>query len=219
MNAITASHTAKQRLAGLLLLFGTGVVGTLAYALISGGGGEPVTPAAQNPPSGTGTVIGATPSPSPTSSSPGTPGGPGSTPTPGTSEGPGQPGTPVEIPGDPDVPIAGVFFISGSIDGLVPGSARTMSLTVTNPNPWPIHVLTVDTTVAVPTALTCPPGTVEVGDYAFDDGDASITAPANGTARVDVPIEMVDSLTVDQTGCKGTTFALTFDGTAEQVAS
>jgi hypothetical protein len=215
MNTISQmSTTAKQRMAGLLLLFGTGVVAMLAYALISGGD-KPVTPAAQNPPAGTGTVIGATPSPAPSS-----PGTPGSTPAPGTTAGPSsEPGTPGGLPGGPDVPVAGVFYIAGRVDGLVPGRAKTMPLTVTNPNPWPIHVLTVNTSVARPSASSCPAGSLEVGDYAFSDGDASITAPANGTARVDVPVEMVDSLTMDQTGCKGTTFALTFAGTAEQVSS
>ncbi|HEX8003369.1 MAG TPA: hypothetical protein VF519_11815 [Mycobacteriales bacterium] len=183
MNAIN-ELSAKQRLAGLLLLFGTGVVGTLAYALISGGDGRPATPAAQNPPSGTGTVV-ASPSPSAT-------------------------GAPA---------VTGVFFISGNVDGLVPGAAKTMPLTVTNPNPFPIQVLSVSTGVAVPTSVACPAGSLDVGDYAFDDGDAALTAPANGTVRVDVPVQLVDSLTVDQSGCRGTTFALTFRGTAQQVTS
>lgn len=186
MNRITGV-TARQKLAALLLLFGTGVVGTLAYALISGGG-SPATPVAETPPSGTGTVIGATPTPSP-----------GATAAPPA--------------------VTGVFFISGSVDGLVPGNAKTMPLTVTNPNPWPIQVLTLDTGVAVPASVACAAGTVEVGDYTYDDGDAVLTAPANGTVRVDVPVRMVDSMTVDQTACKGTTFALTFDGTAQQVTS
>lgn len=190
MNAITAvgASTVKQRLAGLLLLFGTGVVGTVAYALISGSD-TPVSPAAQNPPSGTGTVIPAVPTPGAT---------PGVTPT----------AAPV-----------GVFFIAGSVDGLVPGAARTLPLTVTNPNPYPIQVLTVDTGVAVPAAASCPAGTIEVGDYSFSDGDTRLTAPANGTVRVEVPVRMVDSLTTDQTGCRGVPFALTFEGTAEQVTS
>lgn len=185
MNAITAvgASTVKQRLAGLLLLFGTGVVGTVAFALISGSD-NPVSPAAQNPPSGTGTVVPATPAPGVTPTAP-----------------------------------AGVFFIAGSVDGLVPGAARTLPLTVTNPNPYPIQVLTVDTGVAVPASASCPAGTIEVGDYAYADGDAALTAPANGTVRVEVPVRMVDSLTADQSGCRGVPFALTFQGTAEQVAS
>ena len=181
-DAIAAS-TGKQRLAGLLLLFGTGVVGTVAYALISGSD-KPVTPVTQNPPSGTGTVIGATPTP-------------GVTPT----------------------AAAGVFFISGSVDGLVPGAQRTLALTVTNPNAFPIRVLTVDTGVAVPASASCPAGSVEVGDYELADGGTELTAPANGTVRVDVSVSMVDSLTENQTGCRGVPFALTFEGTAEQVTS
>lgn len=190
MNATTAggATTRKQRLAGLLLLFGTGAVATIAYALITRGDGNPVSPAAQNPPSGTGTVV-ASPSPS-------------------------------AIGGVPGVPaVTAVFFISGNVDGLVPGAAKSMPLTVTNPNPFPIQVLTVSTGVAVPTSLACPAGSLDVGDYAYDDGDAVLTAPANGTVRVDVPVELVDSLTVDQTGCRGTTFALTFEGTAQRVTS
>lgn len=188
MNATEAvlATTPKQRLAGLLLLVGTGTVGTLAYVLISGGG-TPATPVAENPPSGTGVVIGASPSAAP------------------------------RLPVSP--PVQGVFLISGGVDGLVPGTAKTMPLTVTNPNSYAIQVLTVDTGVAVPTATSCPSGSLAVGDYTFDDGDAVLTAPPGGTVRVDVPVELRDSLTQDQTGCRAATFALTFEGTAREVAS
>ena len=172
--ATFAETTVKQRLAGLLLLFGTGVVGTVAYALISSGGDAPATPAALNPPAGTGTVIGATPSP-------------GVTATP-----------------------AGVFTISGSVAGLVPGAAKTMALTIANPNPWPIKVLTVRTGVAVPASVSCPADTLAVGDYAFESGDAALTAPAGGTVRVDVPVELRDSLTADQTACAGAPLTITY---------
>jgi hypothetical protein len=175
--------TRRQRMAGLLLLFGTGTVGAFAFALISGGGSA--RPVADAPPSGTGIVVGASPSPSATAA-----------------------------------PQArGVFFLAGNVKGLVPGARRTLPITVTNPNPYPIHVLTVDTGVAVPAGTTCPAGTLTVGDYRWDSGDAVLTAPAGGAVRVDVPVELRDSLTEDQTACRTTTFALTFDATAQEAAS
>lgn len=184
MNAAAMRDTTpKQRLAVLLLLFGTGAVATVAFALISRGG-APARPVADTPPSGSGVVV-ASPSPS-----------------------------------APAAPVArGVFFISGSVDGLVPGTAKTMPLTVTNPNPYPIQILTVDAGVAVPAAATCPPGSLSVGGYRYAAGDAVLTAPAGGAVLIDLPVELRDSLTEDDSGCRAATFALTFDGTAQEVDS
>lgn len=109
-----------------------------------------------------------------------------------------------------EAPVAkGVFYISGQVGGLVPGKASSLPITVTNPNPYPIHVLTVDTGVVTPP--TCPAGSLRVGRFS---ADTTVTAPARGTVEVSVPVELTDSTTQDQSGCAGVAFPLTFTGTA-----
>jgi len=124
----------------------------------------------------------------------------GATPSPGGTAAPGRP--------------AGSFTISGRVDGLLPGRPATLPLTVTNPNPWPIQVLTLDVGVNAPPGSPCPPGTVAAGRYAFGDGAPVVAAPARGSVVVAVPVELADSATQDQDGCRGTTLPLTLTGTA-----
>lgn len=126
----------------------------------------------------------------------------GATPTPGGGSAAPQP--------------AGRFSISGSVDGLLPGRPATLPLTVTNPNPWPIQVLTLDAGVTAPPGSTCPVGTLAVGAYDHGDGDPAVTVPARGSVVVDVRVVFADSLTDDQTGCRGATLPLVLSGTAER---
>jgi hypothetical protein len=115
--------------------------------------------------------------------------------------------------GETGAPVAkGVFYISGEVGGLVPGKAASMPVTVTNPNPYPIEVLTLDTGVTTPPGASCPAGSLEVGRYTATG--TPVTAPARGTVSVTVPVRLTDSTTQDQSGCAGTAFPLTFTGTA-----
>lgn len=114
--------------------------------------------------------------------------------------------------GDPAAP-SGVFHIAGRVTGLRPGAAATLPITVANPNPYPIEVLTLDTGVVTPADAACPAGSLRIGRYVAGEGPA-VTAPARGTVRVEVPVELTDSATQDQSGCAGATFPLTFTGTA-----
>ena len=173
----------RPRLTVLLLLFSVGVAGAIGYAVNNARQG---TPAAGEQPSGTGTVVGAGPqSPSPNPS-----GGPGN------AQGP-----------------TGVFHIAGDVAGLVPGEPGTLPLTITNPNPWPIQVLTVDTAVGDPSGSPCPAGTLTVGTYTYANG-AKISAPARGTVTMSVPVLLQDSMAQDQSGCPASAFPLTYTGTA-----
>lgn len=173
----------RQRLIVLLLLFFVGVAGAVTYAVAPSG--EKARPAATGGQTGTGTVVGGNPqSPSPQPGGPGNPQGPN-----------------------------GVFYISGQVTGLMPGAPSTLPLTIENPNPWPIQVLTLDTGVSAPAGSPCPASTLTVGTYTYTNG-AKISAPARGTVVVDVPVELADSTTQDQTGCRGSSFPLTFTGTA-----
>lgn len=176
--------TNQHRLLVLSLLLFVGLAGAVGYAVSNStqGGDKTATPAAQNPPSGTGTVVGAKP-----------------TDPPGNAGSPGP---------------SGVFSISGTVGGLVPGAASTLHLTVSNPNPWPIQVLTLNTGVGAPNGSPCPASTLQVGDYTWHDGDAVVKAQAKSTVVVDVPVQLVDSLTQNQSGCPASTFPLTYTGTA-----
>lgn len=180
-------ETTRQRLATLLLLFFLGALGAIGFAVTSNRG-ESGKPAADQPPSGNGTVVGAGPSASP---SPGKPGNAGP---------------------------SGVFSISGSVDQLVPGHPATLPLTITNPNPWPIQVLTIDASVGAPDGSPCPASTLSVGTYTYQAGAPKVSAPARGTTTMSIQVQLADSLTVDQSGCPGSTFPLTFTGTATMAA-
>ena len=104
-----------------------------------------------------------------------------------------------------------VFTISGRVAGLLPGRPGTLALRVTNPNPYPINVVTLDTSVAEPAG--CPDGSLRVGRY--DSARATaVTVLARATVDVPVAVELVDSPTADQSACAGATFGLEFSGTA-----
>lgn len=175
----------RQRLVVMLLLFFVGVAGAVTYAATTGAPNK-ATPAADGQQTGTGTVVGGNGAKSPSPK----PGGPGN------AQGPN-----------------GVFYISGQVAGLIPGAPSTLPLTIENPNPWPIQVLTLDTGVSAPNGSPCPASTLTVGTYTYSSG-AKISAPARGTVVVNVPVELADSVTQDQSGCPGSSFPLTFTGTA-----
>ena len=180
--------TTRQRLTTLLLLLFVGVAGAIGYAVSNDQRSGNANPAAEQPPSGTGTVVGASPSASPRA--------------PGGGQGGGQGGP------------SGVFSISGDAGSLVLGQPATLPLTITNPNPWPIQILTIDAAAGTPNGSPCPAAAFSVGSYRFRTGDAAVSAPARGTVRLDLTVELRDSLTQDQTGCRGATFPLTYTGTA-----
>jgi len=118
--------------------------------------------------------------------------------------------SPPGSPGSPPSP-AGYFSISGHVAGLVPGAATTLPLRITNPNPWPIRVLSVDVSVGTPSSGSCPASTLRVAPFR----GATLT-PAGGTVSIEVPVELVDSAVLDQSGCPRATFPLSFSGTAER---
>lgn len=108
-------------------------------------------------------------------------------------------------------PVEGTFSISGRVSGLLPGVPTSLPLTITNPNPWPIRVVSVAVLVGTPPSGACPSSTLSVGSFA-----GSVRAPGRGSAVVTVPVRLADSVTQDQTGCPGTAFPLEFTGLAER---
>ncbi len=116
------------------------------------------------------------------------------------------------VTGSGSVPTRGEpLAISGRVAGLAPGTPVTMSLAVRNPNPFPVRVRTVTTTVGPPDRAPCPARLLDVGAY----GGPPVAAPALSTVTVTVPVVLLDSLAEDQSGCPGATFPLTFGGVAD----
>ena len=179
----------------MLILAACTAAGAAGYAFSRSGN---ATPAAGGASTGTGTVVGGTRSASPSPA----PDGPAGRP-------PGQP------PGQPAGrrAVEGRFSISGHVADLVPGVPATLPLTITNPNPWPIRVLSVDVSVGTPSSGACPASTLRVAPFS----GAALASP-RGTVSIEVPVELVDSRTHDQSGCPRATFPLSFTGTAERVA-
>jgi hypothetical protein len=184
------NESTRKRLGVLLIFFSVGVAGAVTYAVTNES--QPAKPAANGQQTGTGTVVG----------------GPSAQPTPSPDKGDNGSSN---NGGGPK----GEFYISGSVTGLTPGNATVLPLTITNPNPWPIQVLTIDTGVGTPTGSPCPGSSLAVGQYTFTNG-TKITAAAKSTVQMTVPVTLTDSPTENQTGCLGATFPLTFTGTAEK---
>ena len=121
----------------------------------------------------------------------------------------------------------GGFCISGDVTGLAPGTTKPLTLTVVNPNPFPIYVtqlggtagqstggcdgannLTVSswTTTTQPTTTTLPSDAIAV---------APATSSGPGTATQDVNISFNDlGTTANQDNCLNATVPLTYSGHA-----
>jgi hypothetical protein len=132
-------------------------------------------------------------------------------------------GAPGLFAGASDAPAgkAAEFTISGQPSGLLyPGApAQMVPLTVTNPNPVPIVVTGLVVTVA-PGSPGCP--SAENIEITQSDASASIpvVVPANGSVTLPAQgatapaIQLLDLPAVNQNGCKGAMFALTYTGSA-----
>lgn len=122
-------------------------------------------------------------------------------------------------PGRPDTnPGQGAqqpFTMSGSVTGLKPGSASHIPVLISNPNKQPVTILRVTATVANASA-NCPAANLTVGSYDSSAPAAlNYTVPGNGTVTLPLRVELVSS-SGNQDGCKGKTFPIAFDGTAQQ---
>jgi hypothetical protein len=175
----------------------------------SGGGtsSDPVTPSAGNPhgPSSGSSHGGAAPSPGGT-------GGPIPPPVSAPHSPPSPPpaSTPVNLP----------FQVSGDVSGLAPGASTVIALTLRNPNSVRIRVTRV--TVAVSTDSTpsgCSSATNLVLHQATGISPASpVTIPARGSVTMNTfpraPRIGFRDLRTSQDACRGTSFRLTYTGSA-----
>jgi hypothetical protein len=102
-------------------------------------------------------------------------------------------------------PAAQPFLVSGDVDGLAPGVTRTLSLELSNPNDGAISVQSL--TVAVGDGRDgCPGANVGVGPWT-----GPVFVPRGGTAEVSLPVTMLASA---PGACQGSTFSLTYGGSA-----
>lgn len=99
------------------------------------------------------------------------------------------------------------FTIAGSVSGLYPGSARTLTVTVTNPNNFAIRVTSLTATVADP-AGPCTAGAVQVPPMA-----GTFVVPGNGSAATTLTARMANN---PPDACQSTTFGITYSGTADK---
>lgn len=109
-------------------------------------------------------------------------------------------------PGSARVSAPARFRIYGHVTDLYPGARTHLRLTLRNPNPFPITVTKVRTTVLVPQASSCPPRSVKVKRFT---GSRRI-APA-GVARIRVTVRMRAKASA---GCEGQRYRLAYRGWA-----
>ena len=129
------------------------------------------------------------------------------------------------------------FCISGSVTGIRPGSPQFMTLTLSNPNNFPVYVTSLTVSASTPSsAPSCPaavtitsPGwtahdTSPVPTDAIPVAAATSSSPSGyGTATQTVIVSWTDSTTQNQTPCLSTVtnpvaIPLTYGGTAKWYA-
>ena len=109
----------------------------------------------------------------------------------------------------------GSFTLRGQVSGLVPGEERILRVLVSNPNQWPIRLLTVDV-AAERASGTCRAGAnLSIGSYDSRRPHArTIIVQSRSKAVLSLPIEMVNAPHRNQDSCKGESFPLRFAGQA-----
>jgi len=102
--------------------------------------------------------------------------------------------------------------LSSTVSGpLLPGVSRTLLVTVNNPNPYPANLYRVDVEVGTPDVAGCQANWVSAGNYLYSSGPQQVI-PANSSISVELPIELLNLSSTDQSACRGATFPLTLFG-------
>lgn len=92
---------------------------------------------------------------------------------------------------------------SPSVTGITPGSSTPVTVTVTNPNSYSVHVDTVSTVITT-SAVGC-----LSADFTFPAKVLNTTIAALGTASFTQALVFADTA-VNQDSCKGATVTLTY---------
>jgi hypothetical protein len=104
------------------------------------------------------------------------------------------------------------------VDGpLRPGVPRTVTVTIRNGHPWPVHLLRTDVGALAPdTAPDCLPEWVSAQRYRYaGDGDRIVIGPQS-EVELQLDLELMD-LDVDQNACKGATIPLQLSAVAAEI--
>jgi hypothetical protein len=96
---------------------------------------------------------------------------------------------------------------------LRPGVERTLSVSVRNPNAFPVDLYRVDVRVDAPPAADCLASWVRTGHYRYTTGTPR-QVEGKATVVVNLPIELVNLADVDQNACQSTAFPLRLSGIA-----
>lgn len=127
-----------------------------------------------------------------------------------------SPGGRLSLPRQPEA--AGqsqVFYISGAVGGVYPGSSSTLTLSIQNPLNIPITVSTITLVAGSPSSacpssmLMVPPGSALNTTYTIN---TSLAVPANST--VAGPSVTLSLATAATNACAGVSFPLMYGGTA-----
>jgi chorismate synthase len=92
---------------------------------------------------------------------------------------------------------------SGAVTGITPGSSTPVTVTITNPNSYSVHVDTVSTVIT-----TSDPGCLPA-DFTFPAKVLNTTIAALGTASFTQNLVFADTA-ANQDLCKGATITLTY---------
>lgn len=114
---------------------------------------------------------------------------------------------------------SGTFSLSGTLSGVIPGQpAVNFPITITNPNPWPIQVLSVTPTVSSSASATCSTQWLTVTGYTYRSGSTAITVAAKSTGSMNLTAKFADSTSDDQTSCMDAPYTVSLAGNAQMVA-
>jgi hypothetical protein len=123
-------------------------------------------------------------------------------------------------PPSPTKPASMPFRVTGSVRDLAPGAAKVIALTLTNPSSTPIQVTNVRVSLA---AGSTPAGCSSSSNLALQQAVGitprdPVAVPAGGSVTLSryprAPRIALRDLRTNQDSCQGTTFGLTYAGSA-----
>ena len=107
----------------------------------------------------------------------------------------------------PPAASGGRFAITGNVAGLFPGASLPLVLTVANPEPFPMLVTSISTTVSSPSSQ-CPGSLVVVTPFS-----GAHAVPAHGSSQVTVTASLAHAA---PNACQGVTFPFHYSGLAQK---
>jgi hypothetical protein len=104
----------------------------------------------------------------------------------------------------------------GHVTGLVPGKERVLRVLVSNPNQWPIRLLTLDVSADAASANCRAGANLSIGNYDSRRPQArTYVISSRGAAIVPLRVELVNAPHRNQDSCEGESFPLRFAGEAD----